>query len=309
MQRRAFLRGAVGALISSSTPAQDASGPSILTHEHILVDFIGADAISRDRYRLQDAFDAALPKLREVKALGCQRLLECTPNYIGRDPRLCRMLSEAVGMEILDEYRTLRGGQPPLSAGLCQDGKRGPTGEALDSGVAGRSRRTTPRFIKIGVNKGPLHAWDRKIVEAAAITSAETGLPIAAHTGDGTAALEELEIITKQDVPASRFVWVHAQSELEHRIHHEVARAGAWVSFDGISSSSVRWHERCVESIARAGLLHQTLISHDAGWYRPGETGGGDYRGYADVYRIFEPSVPDWFETLLWTNPRRAFGD
>src|SRR5690606_25142349 len=147
-----------------------------------------------------------------------------------------------------------------------------------------------PRFIKIGVNKAPLHEWDRKVVEAAAITSIETGLPIAAHTGDGLAAKEELEIILRAGAEAKRFVWVHAQSERDHRIHDEIAKAGAWVEFDSIGGS-VRWHEQCVEHMAEAGLLGQTLISHDSGWYRPGEPGGGDYNGYTFLYDRFHPKV------------------
>lgn len=303
------MRGAIGAVASARVSAEPTRGPSILVHEHILVDFIGADAISRNRYRLQDAFAAAEPKLRELKSYGCRRLLECTPNYIGRDPRLYRMLSDAVGIEIWTNTGLYAAANHRFLPAYAKTETARQLAMRWTSEWRDGIDGARPRFIKIGVNKAPLHTWDRKIVEAAAITSAETDLPIAAHTGDGAAALEELEIITKLQVPASRFVWVHAQNELENRVHHQIAKAGAWVSFDGISASTVRWHERCVESMDRAGLLHQTLVSHDAGWYSPGEPGGGEYRGYTELYRIFQPAVRDWFETLLWTNPRRAFGE
>lgn len=308
MRRRSFL-GAVAA--SAFTPAciaaPDPRGPSILVHEHILVDFIGADAITRDRYSLQDAFRAARPKLEELKARGCVRMLECTPNYIGRDPRLLRMLEDSVGIELWTNtglYAAAGHKFLPAFArteSAAQLAKRWVA--EWKNGVDGMK----PRFIKIGVNKGPLHEWDRKVVEAAAITSIETGLPIAAHTGDGLAAKEELEIVTRVGAEAKRFVWVHAQSERDHRIHDEIAKAGAWVEFDSIGGS-VRWHEQCVEHMAEAGLLGQTLISHDSGWYRPGEPGGGSYNGYTFLYDRFHPKVEGWFTQLLWDNPRRAFG-
>jgi len=313
MQRRAFLCAAAGSIAPSWVSAADSSGaktpgPSILTHEHILVDFVGAASVSRDRYDLQDAFRVAKPKLEALRALGCVRLLECTPNYIGRDPRLLRMLSDAVGIEIW----TNTGLYAAADHKFLPDYARMESAQALakrwiaeyENGIDGMK----PRFIKIGVNKGPLHALDRKVVEAAVLTSRETGLSIAAHTGDGAAALEELRIVQQGKLPTERFVWVHAQSEMSAATHRKVAEAGAWVSFDGISKSSVEWHQRCVEGMSEAKLMDRVLISHDAGWYQPGEPGGGGYRGYTFLYSDFQPKVDGWFQKLLWENPRRAFG-
>ena len=49
---------------------------------------------------VQRVCDVARPKLEEVSRLGCRRLLECTPNVLGRDPELLRRLSDSVGLEI-----------------------------------------------------------------------------------------------------------------------------------------------------------------------------------------------------------------
>ena len=277
-------------------------------HEHVLVDFIGADAITRDRYDLNEAFRAAKPKLEELKALGCVRLQECTPNYIGRDPRLLRMLIDAVGIELWTNTGLYAAANHKFLPAFAKTESAEQLAKRWvaewKNGVDGLK----PRFIKVGVNKGPLHEWDRKVVEAAALTTKETGLPIAAHTGDGAAAREELEIVLKAGAPAEKFVWVHAQNEKDHAIHTEIAKAAAWVEFDGINARSVRWHEECVEHMARVGLMNKTLISHDSGWYRPGEPGGGQYNGYTFLYDNFKPKVEGWFRTLLWENPRAAFG-
>ena len=72
-----------------------------LMHEHVLVDFIGAAQVSPSRYDADAAFHAVLPHLQQVKRLGCSTLVECTPAYLGRDPRLLRRLSEASGLHIL----------------------------------------------------------------------------------------------------------------------------------------------------------------------------------------------------------------
>ena len=48
-----------------------------------------------------EVFRIGLPFLRKIRSLGCHTLVECTPAYIGRDPRLLRQLSEASGLNLL----------------------------------------------------------------------------------------------------------------------------------------------------------------------------------------------------------------
>ena len=61
--------------------------------------------------------------------------------------------------------------------------------------------------------------------------------------------------------------------------------------------------------MADAGLLARVLISQDAGWYRPGEPGGGSYRGYTLLFTDFLPRLREAgfresdVEQLLVRNP------
>jgi phosphotriesterase-related protein len=88
-----------------------------------------------------------------------------------------------------------------------------------------------------------------------------------------------------------------------------MARAGAWVEFDGIGPKSADWHLECVRFMQSKGLLNRTLISQDSGWYRVGEPAGGEYRGYTYIYTDFLPRLDaGWITPLMWENPRRAFG-
>jgi phosphotriesterase-related protein len=60
------------------------------------------------------------------------------------------------------------------------------------------------------------------------------------------------------------------------------------------------------------GLLNRALVSHDAGWYRVGEPGGGEFRGFTTLFESFLPGLEAaGFTTadvdqLLVANPRRA---
>lgn len=279
---------------------------SVLVHEHVLVDFIGADQIRPGRYDQNEVFHLARPKLEQLKKLGCGRLLECTPNFLGRDPELLARLSDATGLEIWSNTGLYGAANHKFVPSFA----RTETHEQLAKRWIAESReKWRPRFIKIGVNRGPLDEMDRKLVRAAAITSRETGLTIASHTGDGTAALEQVEIVVAEKVNPAKFVWVHAQNEKDHSIHEKVARAGAWVELDGVGPKSSAWHAECVRFLIGKGLLNRTLISQDSGWYHVGEPGGGEFRGYTYLYSDFLPLFdPTQARTLIRENPRLAFG-
>ncbi|MFN0166090.1 MAG: phosphotriesterase [Bryobacteraceae bacterium] len=296
--------------VASAAIARAAALPgSILVHEHILVDFIGADAIKPGRYNADEVFRLALPKLKEIAALGCRRFLDCTPNFLGRDPRLLQRLAGASGIEIWTNTGLYSARQHKFlpayakTETAAQIAKR--WAAEWRNGVDG----VKPRFIKIGVNNGPLDDLDRKIVEAAALASKETGLTFASHTGNGIAALEEVEIVQKAGGATSKFVWVHAYREKDHAIHEKVARAGAWVEFDGLGDKSADWHLECIRHMGKAGLLNRTLLSQDSGWYHVGEPGGGNFRNYSFLYTGFLPRLTAAeAKQLLIDNPVAAYG-
>lgn len=305
MTRRHFLSTCIAASAATKRPPK-----SILVHEHVLVDFIDAKDYTEGRYDREDVVRVALPKLKEIAELGCVRMHECTPNFLGRDPILLQRLSKESGIELWtntglyaarDRRHIPEYGHRESAAELAK--------RWIDEARNGLAGGVRPRFIKIGVNKGPLHALDRKIVEAAVLTSKETGLVICSHTGDGKAALEQLEIVRAGKLRPAKFVWVHAQNELDLGIHERMARAGAWVEFDGIGKPTADWHLRCVRHMAEKRLLNQVLISQDAGWYSVGQPGGGNFRGYSYILQDFAPRLASGQrEKLLWKNPLRCFG-
>src|SRR2546425_1136893 len=86
-------------------PARPATAPGglgvTLMHALVLVDFAGADKVSRNRYDPDEVFKAALPHLLAVNAKGCRTLVECTPAWLGRDPLLLKMLSAASRLHLV----------------------------------------------------------------------------------------------------------------------------------------------------------------------------------------------------------------
>jgi len=299
MRRREFLALAGGTALAAQMD-------SVLVHEHVLVDFVGADQISPGRYDPDEVFRIARAKLEELRRFGCRRLLDCTPNFLGRDPELLARLSDAAGLEIWSNTGLYSAANHKFLPGFARNET---SAQLAKRWVAETRQPWRPRFIKIGVNRGPLDELDLKVIRAAAITSRETGLTIASHTGDGAAAMEQLEIVTNEKVSPAKFVWVHAQNERNHDLHEKAARAGAWVEFDGVGPKTIEFHLQCVGFLAGKGLARRTLVSQDSGWYHVGEPGGGEFRGYTYLYTDFLPRLePAQIPILMWENPREAFG-
>ncbi len=132
----------------------------------------------------------------------------------------------------------------------------------------------------------------------------------ASHTsGAGPAALEQIEILAAEKLDLAKFVWVHAYNEKDMAIHEKAAKLGAWVEFDGLGPQSLDWHLASVRNMAAKKLLHRTLVSQDAGYYRPGEPDGGPFRPYAFLYTGFVPKLDaGWAKQLFVDNPVKAYG-
>ncbi|HEX9189191.1 MAG TPA: phosphotriesterase, partial [Vicinamibacteria bacterium] len=315
-------RSALGAETPSPGTIHTVRGPIevarmgvTLVHEHVLVDFAGAEKVSRSRYDADEAFRTILPRLQELKKQGVETLLECTPAYLGRDPRLLRRLSEASGLRIVTNtgyYGAARDIAVPKHAWTETASQLAArwTAEFRD-GIEGTGIR--PGFVKSGVDAGKLSEIDRKLVEASALCHLDTGLTVAVHTGDGEAALEIIALLKARGVSPEAYVWVHAQNEKDRATLAWAAQEGTWVELDGVSPESLEAHADAVADLFRRDRLDRVLVSQDAGWYRVGEAGGGTYRPHTLLLDAFVPALrarglgDAEVRRLLVTNPGRAF--
>jgi phosphotriesterase-related protein len=289
-------------------------GP-ILPHEHVLVDFIGAAKITPRRYNEAEVYKVILPHLTSLRQTGCRCMMECTPDFLGRNVRLLQKLSIASGIKIITNTGLYGAGAHKFLPAYVQR----ETAAQLAARWIGEWKNgigntgIKPGFIKSGVDKGPLTPLQRKLIEAAGLTWKQTGLPIGIHTGNGVAAIEESEILKSMGVPLQSYIWIHAQNETNADIHEKLAAAGAWISFDGLNKYVAEDYIKRLTRLKAAGFLDQVLLSHDAGWYNVGQKGGGTFRDYNYLLGIFVHLLPKHGFTameirkLTVENPARAF--
>ena len=304
-----------GKIMTVDGPIEPVAMGLTLTHEHILVDFIGADSITYDRWDREKVLEKASPFLSEAKKLGTVTFVECTPAFLGRDPTLMRMVSESNGLNVLTNtgyYGASRDRYVPafayketadeLAARWIKEWRRGIEGTGV-----------RPGFIKIGVMSGDLSDLHRKLVRAAAKTHLATGLVIASHTGPATPAFAELGVLMEEGVSPEAFIWVHAQSEKDSSAHVMAAMTGAWISFDGLNDDNVPDYVKMIKNMKENNLLNKVLLSHDSGWYKPGLPEGGEYKGYTTLFLKLIPALrddgfsDDEINQILVKNPAEAF--
>lgn len=319
--------------VSCSSPEEDlqvitVNGPipvsemdTTLIHEHVLVDWIGADSTGYHRWNRDDVVKRVLPYFMEAKEKGVNTIFELTPAYLGRDPFILAELSRQSGIQILTNtgfYGAVDNTYMPQDAYESSvDEIAGIWIGEFKNGIDDSDIR--PGFMKISVGvERPLSQLHKKIVDAAIQTHLETGMTIVSHTIGDIPALEQIERLRNQGLSPTAWVWTHAQSgTLDGNM--QAAAAGAWISLDNVNSQAaedgnIEWYTNRILELMKAGYLDQVLISHDAGFYEAGTEKGGSFRSYTDIFNYLIPQLKERgltdedIEQLIVQNPQNAYG-
>ncbi|WP_236979019.1 phosphotriesterase family protein [Membranihabitans maritimus] len=285
-----------------------------LSHEHILVDFIGAMKINKDDYSQSEVINTILPKLKELHKWGVKYFVDATPNFLGRDPNLLKELSRLSGIQILTNtgfYGAVNNKYiPKIAFDLSAEEIADIWIDEFENGIGDSGIK--PGFIKIGVDaKDPLHPMHQKLVKAAALTHLQTGLTIASHTGKAKGLWPQLEILKKTGVSPSAFIWVHAQNETNPKEYKKAAEEGCWISLDGMGWNTNSYNTK-LQWAKENDILDKILISHDAGWFDP-QKSKQEITPYTNIFEKIIPQLKasgftDFdFNCLLKENPAKAF--
>jgi phosphotriesterase-related protein len=151
-------------------------------------------------------------------------------------------------------------------------------------------------------------------VRAAGGAAPETGEAIASHTPVSSNASRQIAILQTID-PAIRLIWVHAQSENNRDMQRQMASRGVFIEFDSLGSNPGQDTTliTAIKDLLAAGYGDHILLSHDAGYYQPGQPNGGTQRSYTYLIDTFIPKLRDadiddaTIRMITETNPIRAF--
>ncbi|SHF77507.1 phosphotriesterase-related protein [Arenibacter palladensis] len=285
-----------------------------LSHEHILVDFIGADSIQPHTWDHDAVIAEVTPYLEELKAYKVEYFVDATPAFLGRDVLLLEKLANKTGLKMISNTG-LYGARnnkflPKYVQNISAEDLAQKWIAEFEYGIDGTVIK--PGFIKIGVDTAdPLDILHQKLVKAAAITSLKTGLTIASHTGKAKGLWPQLKILQEMGVSPNSFIWVHAQAEEDNNNYLKAAEAGCWISLDGLGWD-VEKHLGKLVYAKEHGILDHILISHDAGWYDP-QKEQQNITPYTDIFTKLLPELrakgftEHEIKLLLSKNPAKAY--
>lgn len=291
----------------------------ILPHEHLFVDLRGPQVAGYGQGEPEAVARLLLPALREAETAGVTAVVECSTIGVGRNVRVLRHLAQLTPIRIIAPTGVYREAYIPAELrDVSVDALADLWVKELTEGIEGTGVRAG--FIKIAMSDDGPTALEERSLKAAALASRRTGAVIASHTIGGAAAQREMDILEAAGLDLGRFIWVHAHTEPDTTVHLEAARRGAWVEFDAIGAAN--WfpeQSRLVDftvNLLDAGFGGHILLSHDAGWYEPGQPEGrpaDGVRGYTALVNEFLPALrargagEDVVRRLTHDNPARAF--
>lgn len=285
-----------------------------LPHEHILVDFIGAEETGRHRYDPEEVIKVMLPYLMDIHKLGVTTFIDCTPMYLARDVYILKELEAKTNLNILTNTG-LYGREPYIpKQAFTQSIEELADQWILEANEGIEGTAIKPGFIKTAVDEGKFSDIEKKLIEVAAVTSNESNLTIATHTCFGEKALQILNVLQDYDINPQKWIFVHANIEEKTELILQVAERGAWIELDGVGQEGQ--DEKILnilDILIDQEYQDQILLSQDAGCFFVGEPNGGEIRPFSPIITEFIPVLRErgvqdnLIQKFTINNPAAAF--
>ena len=285
----------------------------ILPHEHIFVDLRTPDVPGQGQAALEDVVRLMAPELERARALGVTALVECSPEGVGRRVDLVLAVSRAANFPVVVATGIYRQPWvPEWALRASEDVLQGWMQGELQVGIGQTGVRAG--FIKLSAGDDGLTSVEEKILRAAARAGSATGAAIGSHTIRGLVVHRQLDVLEQEGFDPRRYISIHAQAEEDFAISLEIARRGAWLSYDGIGwGDDDERYLRRIADLLSAGFGGQIMLSMDRGWYDPAQPRGGVPKPYTYLNQVFLPKLraagvdEAALHLLTVENPFRAF--
>jgi phosphotriesterase-related protein len=245
-------------------------------HEHTFI-LPGPSARVNSQLLLDD-LEKTSAELCEFYAAGGRTVVDAQPIGPERAPRLQRLASERSGVHIVaatgfhrsiyyesGHFRFHETAQQlaarmvgEITAGMAQyDGSGKAEATEIKAGV-----------LKFASDYHLIDAQAEKAAEAVAIAHLHSGAPILTHTEFGTCGLEQIALFRRFGVHPSALLISHLDRNPDLALHEEIADAGAYLVYDGVSR--VKYHPdstivQLIYRLAEAGHGSHILLGMDMG--------------------------------------------
>jgi phosphotriesterase-related protein len=251
-----------------------------LAHEHMMIGWPGWQSDSlRSGPTRAEALAICLDRVAQMRAHGVRTMIDPCPGDLGRDVELMAEVATRSGLQVVCAtglYKEDQGG----AAYWKFRAQFGSTVRAIaDLYIHELTRGIGETGIKAGIIKvatgAPrITAYERALLEAAAIASKETGMPVTTHTDEGKLGDEQQRILVELGVPAHRIIIGHSCGSSDFDYHSRILANGSYLGFDRFGIEMLMPDRVRIASLLRlleAGRGRQVVVSHDSVWCWRGE--------------------------------------
>ena len=204
------------------------------------------------------------------------------------EPRLWRMKTDEIAEE------------------MVRDLTEGIDGTDVRAGIIG----------EIGAHFNWLSAIEERVLRAAARAQMKTGVGLTTHATRGPQGLEQLDVLQQEGVDPRRVVIGHSGGFPIHKYHTEIAKRGAYISFDrmgnliGAKEINQQRTLKLIKMIIDAGYINNLLFSHDVCYTADWSLNGGSGYHFLSTQGLTFLSkeiglTPEQFKIIMVDNPRR----
>jgi len=291
-------------------------------HEHIVIAPSYPTEKSPDF--LLDDVDLITRELQDLHAAGGRAVVDSMPCDCGRDVLKLAEVSRRSGVHIiaptglhLQKYYPHGHWGEKLSIEELEELWRADIEEGIDAlDYSGPLVKRTPHragVIKVAGGRDVLSKHERKIFTAAARVQKATGCPILTHCEEGTAGLEQVQVLAEGGADLKHVVLSHMDRNADISAHRQVLEAGANLEYD----SAFRWktkHNPTLELLIELlpQFPHQLMLGMDAARRSYWKSFGGS-PGLSWLLREFVPQLKERgvsdesINRIFVENPARAY--
>ena len=288
------------------------------SHEHIVCRPAYWAERNADDLLLDDPAKSELD-VRAFQSHGGQAIVDATAVDYGRDVPAVYQISQNTGVKIVgtagfnksflwdaqikDELKPLLGNYRTYAEWI--DGST--VNELADfvireveEGLEGTPFKAGQ--VKFGTGYNRISPLEVKTLQAVARAHHETKAPVHSHTEVGTMGLEQLELLRREKVDLSYLSLGHMDRNPDPYYHEQIARTGAYLSFDGIAKIKYAPESTRIElilSLVRKGYENQILVS--------GDTARKTYYKYYDHGLGLEYIIATWVPRFIEEANRAGF--
>lgn len=250
-------------------------GPTY-AHEHLIIDGGRLVELQAD-FRL-DSVDQAVAELEGARVYGLRAVVDALPCDAGRNVRKLAEISRRSGIHVIaptglhlaryyeDRHWSVTATEEELAGLFLADVVEGIDEHDYTGPIVHRTEHRAG-VIKVAGSAGALIDRDRRVFRAAAVAHRATGCPILTHCTDGSAALEQLRLLSDEGADLGHVVLSHTDKVVDRGYHREILSTGASVEYD----QSFRWPDgtengtlTLLDWMVADGFASQLLLGMDA---------------------------------------------